>query len=98
MGSRADGVRLLFGVFHNRVVSGYRVIHALKDWPVLPAGAVAEGRRIVPVAGGVEDVLRRTAALVPGLVGAVRYRDLVESPTGEFFLEGDASPVDEELD
>lgn len=73
----AQGVEFLFGVYQRRVVSAYRVVHPVADWPVIPAGAIGEGRRCVPVVDvSATDWERALTWAGVDMHGPLRYGDV----------------------
>lgn len=48
----AKDVEWVFGVFHTRIVSVYRVPVCARDWSIVPNGAVDAGRKIIPTEAG----------------------------------------------
>lgn len=70
----AAGVRYAFGVFEGAVVSAYAVEVPASDWPVMPSGAIAAGKRYIPVKDLTERD-RTTATSWTGIAmfGPMRY-------------------------
>jgi hypothetical protein len=80
----AVGVAYLFGVYRGSVVSAYRVLHPVQHWPVIPRGAIGEGRRCVPVVAVEEQ--EWTHALGWNdirMVGPVRYGEITTDAAGK---------------
>lgn len=80
----AKDVEWVIGVVHSKVVSIYRVPCPSAMWPVIPDGAVGEGRKIIPTEAGNPLHFEQARAFgAVNLAGPVGYGEISIGQKGE---------------